>query len=230
MIGDQHAQAAKTAIMKVMLALIGFREAGSTFARAAGWGNAALVWDIDASRQPVMVDLGILAAEDAKEALMLASIVLSPVTADAVLAPVDPSGVYVPLLVAGSCAAGAARLLRQAGFADLTVVGAEVGQASAVKMIRSVVVKWIEALTAERTQAADAAGVTNRVLASLNTSEKAWSWTKRAAYNLERMATHGLRRATEMGESVKILEAVGAAPVMTHSTVERQRSAWMTMP
>jgi hypothetical protein len=45
----------------------------------------------------------------------------------------------------------------------------------------------------------------------------------RAEYNIERMTTHGLRRAAEMEESAKTLSALGVEPVMTDGTVRRQR-------
>jgi 3-hydroxyisobutyrate dehydrogenase-like beta-hydroxyacid dehydrogenase len=146
----------------------------------------------------------------------------------AVLAPVDPAKLAVPLLVAGPAAADAEAALRAAGFSNVRVVGAEVGKASAIKMIRSVMVKGIEALTAEMMAAAEAAGVTDAVLASLDASEKVLPWQDKAAYNLERMAVHGLRRAAEMEESAKTLAALGVDPVMTRGTVERQRMAGET--
>jgi len=71
--------------------------------------------------------------------------------------------------------------------------------------------------------AADAAGVTDEVLASLDASEKSQPWAARAAYNLERMATHGARRAAEMEESAKTLASLGVEPLMTAGTVRRQR-------
>ena len=91
-------------------------------------------------------------------------------------------------------------------------------------MIRSVMVKGVEALTAEMMLAAEAAGVTEEVLASLDASEKSQGWAQRAEYNLERMTTHGLRRAAEMEESAKTLIALGIEPVMTAGTVCRQRA------
>jgi 3-hydroxyisobutyrate dehydrogenase-like beta-hydroxyacid dehydrogenase len=115
--------------------------------------------------------------------------------------------------------------LRGLGFTDVRVVGAEVGRASAIKMIRSVMVKGIEALSAEMMLAAAAAGVTDEVLASLDASEQAKPWAERVAYNVERMTTHGARRAAEMEESAKTLTALGVEPVMTSGTVERQRRA-----
>ena len=141
----------------------------------------------------------------------------------AVLAPVNPARLAVPLLLAGEAADEAEALLRGAGFTQCRIVGAEVGRASAIKMIRSVMVKGIEALTAEMMLAATAAGVVDEVLASLDASEKPQPWAQRAAYNIERMTTHGLRRAAEMAESVQTLSSLGVDPVMTRGTVQRQQ-------
>ena len=143
----------------------------------------------------------------------------------AVLAPVDPARLGVPLLVAGPAAEYAEAALRDACFSNVRVVGAEVGKASAIKMIRSVMVKGIEALTDEMIAAAQAAGVVDEVLTSLDASEKTLGWSERAAYNLERMHSHGLRRAAEMEESAQTLLSLGVAPVMTRGTVQRQREA-----
>ena len=142
----------------------------------------------------------------------------------AVMAPVSPAGLSVPLLISGSAAEEAKARLGALGFADVRVVGEAVGRASAIKMIRSVMVKGLEALTAECVLAAEAAGVRDEVLASLDASEKARPWSERADYNLERMLVHGLRRAAEMEEVVKTLEALGTGAAMTRATVERQRA------
>ena len=141
----------------------------------------------------------------------------------AIIAPVLPGRLAVPLLLSGSEAAAAARALGQIGFTDVRIVGAEIGQASAIKMLRSVMIKGIEALTAECMLAAGAAGVTEEVLASLDASEKAEPWAKRAAYNLERMMVHGLRRAEEMDEVVRTLEDLGVEPMLSRATARRQR-------
>jgi 3-hydroxyisobutyrate dehydrogenase-like beta-hydroxyacid dehydrogenase len=143
----------------------------------------------------------------------------------AVLAPVEPGRLAVPLLLAGAAAEEAEMVLRKAGFTNLKVVGDSIGKASAIKMIRSVMVKGIEALTDEMMAAARAAGVESEVLASLDASEKALPWSDKAAYNLERMAAHGLRRAAEMEESAKTLLSLGVEPVMTRGTILRQRQA-----
>ena len=141
----------------------------------------------------------------------------------AIMAPVLPGRLDVPLLVSGPPAPAALAALSALGFRNVRAVGSEVGQASAIKMIRSVIVKGIEALTAEAMLAAEAAGVTSEVLASLDASEKADPWSKRADYNLDRMMAHGLRRAEEMAEVAKTLEGLGIEPLMTSGTVRRQR-------
>ena len=142
----------------------------------------------------------------------------------AVMAPVD-KGLAVPLLLAGPHALAAQPLLEALGFTNLRVVGDEVGRASAIKMIRSVMVKGIEALSWECAAAAEAAGVLDEITASLDASEKAVGWAQRFAYNRERMETHGLRRAAEMEESARTLEGLGVEPVMTRGTVQLQRAA-----
>ncbi len=141
----------------------------------------------------------------------------------AVLAPVEPARLAVPLFVSGREAEAGAARLGEAGFTNCRTAGDEVGRASAIKMIRSVMVKGVEALTDEMMCAAQAAGVTDEVLASLDASEKAWDWTKRAAYNIERMDSHGLRRAAEMEEAARTLLWLGVDPVMTRGTIQRQR-------
>ncbi|MDX3901569.1 MAG: DUF1932 domain-containing protein [Sphingobium sp.] len=142
----------------------------------------------------------------------------------AVMAPVHPARLDVPLLVSGAHAEEAIGLLEALGFTRARRVEGDVGAASAIKMIRSVIVKGIEALTAEAMLAAEVAGVRNEVLASLDASEKARPWSERADYNLDRMLIHGLRRAAEMDEVVKTLDSLGTGSAMSRGTAKRQRA------
>lgn len=248
--------------------MIGFGEAGETFARAGGWRARAIGVDLLPDRRAEIMRAGIAPAEG--DALRSVTFALSLVTADqalsvaqsyagelspgtlwcdgnsvapetkraaaahieaagsryvdmAILAPVQPKGLAVPLLLSGTAASEASVKLRELGFSDVRVVGCEVGQASAIKMIRSVMVKGLEALTAEMMLAATAAGVVDEVLAALDASEIDKSWAERAEYNLERMTTHGLRRAAEMEQSAQTLLALGVEPYMTRGTILRQR-------
>jgi 3-hydroxyisobutyrate dehydrogenase-like beta-hydroxyacid dehydrogenase len=140
----------------------------------------------------------------------------------AVLAPVDPGRLAVPLLLAGAADDEVEVALRGAGFTNLRVVGAQVGKASAIKLVRSIMVKGIEALTAEMMMAAHVSGVTDEVLASLDASDKLLGWDQRADYNLDRMLVHGERRSAEMYEASEMLRDLGISPIMTEGTVQWQ--------
>ena len=140
----------------------------------------------------------------------------------AVMAPVHPARRAVPLLLSGPHAESGAMLLAELGFTNVTIVAGPVGAASSIKMIRSVMVKGLEALTAECFLAAEKAGVSAEVVASLNASWPGVNWADKADYNLDRMMVHGLRRAAEMEEVVKTLDALGTGSAMTRGTVERQ--------
>ncbi len=142
----------------------------------------------------------------------------------AVMAPVHPKRASVPLLVAGPHAVAGAEFLRTIGFRDVSVAGDAIGAASAIKMIRSVMVKGIEALSAECVLAAEAAGVRDAVIASLDASWPGADWGARFEYNLDRMMVHGGRRAAEMEEVVATLDALGSGSMMSRGTVERQRA------
>jgi len=72
--------------------------------------------------------------------------------------------------------------------------------------------------------AAEAAGVRDEVIASLDASWPGANWGRRADYNLDRMMVHGLRRAAEMEEVVRTLDALGTGSAMSRGTVERQRA------
>jgi len=140
----------------------------------------------------------------------------------AVIAPIHPARHKTPLLVAGPHAQAVAPLLSELEMKS-SVVGADTGHAAAIKMIRSVMIKGIEALTLECFLAASRAGVLDEVTVSLKNNYPSLDWSKIAEYNLERMASHGERRAAEMEESAATLRELGLDPLMVDSTVKRQR-------
>jgi len=140
----------------------------------------------------------------------------------AVMAPVHPARHMTPMLVAGPHAETAAPLLQGFGM-NVSVAGSEVGAAAAIKMVRSVMVKGMEALTYECFVAAARAGVTDQVMASLAKSFPGLDWPKVIEYNLERMASHGARRAAEMEEVADTLRELGLEPLMATATAQRQR-------
>lgn len=139
----------------------------------------------------------------------------------AIMAAVHPNRHKVPLLVAGPHAADAREILLALEMCP-EIAGAAVGQASAVKMIRSVMVKGLEALTAECLLAARRAGVEDRVLASLQVSHPNVDWRAAGVYNLERMMVHGARRAAEMREVAATVAALGLPNPMSAATAQWQ--------
>jgi 3-hydroxyisobutyrate dehydrogenase-like beta-hydroxyacid dehydrogenase len=263
--------------MMPKITLIGYGEAGRTFARAAGWENLARVFDVKTqdpnSRETILEnynDDGILGAKNLQSAVNESHAILSLVTADqalsvaqntaphilpdalyfdmnsvapdtkreaakliesvgghyidvAIMAPVNPARLSVPLLVSGQYAGDGAEVLTALGFTNVRVVADDIGVASSIKMIRSIMVKGQEALTAEMMLAAEQAGVVDEVLGSLGDG-----WDAKAEYNLERMRNHGNRRAAEMEEVAKTLGALGIEPLMTNGTIQRQREMAQT--
>src|SRR5271170_1931495 len=140
----------------------------------------------------------------------------------AVLAPIDPARHQTPMLLAGPHAGAVAPALTALGM-RVSVAGAEIGAAAAIKMVRSVMIKGIEALTLECFLAAARAGVIDEVAASMKNNYPGLDWAKIVPYNLERMANHGERRAAEMEEVADTLRELGVEPLMTAATVKRQR-------
>ena len=140
----------------------------------------------------------------------------------AVIAAIHPARHRTPLLISGPHAEKISPLLRELDM-QLSVVSPKIGSAAAIKMIRSVMIKGIEALTLECFLAASRAGVLEEVTASLKNNYPTLDWTKIADYNLERMASHGERRAAEMEELAATLRELGLDPLMVDLTVKRQR-------
>jgi 3-hydroxyisobutyrate dehydrogenase-like beta-hydroxyacid dehydrogenase len=139
----------------------------------------------------------------------------------AIMAPIHPRGPRTPMLAAGPAVDRAVALLEALGMVP-RAAGTVVGQASAVKMCRSVMIKGMEALVAECLLAARAAGVEAAVLASLEASDPDIHWRERAAYALERVAVHGTRRAAEMHEVAATVAALGLPSAMSAATAEWQ--------
>jgi 3-hydroxyisobutyrate dehydrogenase-like beta-hydroxyacid dehydrogenase len=126
----------------------------------------------------------------------------------AVMAPVHPRKHATPILLAG---ADAGRLLPQLlalGFSG-AIAGDRPGAATAIKMVRSLFVKGLEAITVETLLAAEASGCFDEILASIAGSFPGLGWPRFAEYQFERTTVHGLRRSAEMRESAATLAALG---------------------
>jgi len=150
----------------------------------------------------------------------------------AVMAPVRPALNKVSLLVSGPHAAAGAATLKTLFLHPRQIAGG-IGAASAIKMIRSVMIKGMEALTAECVLSARVAGVEDEVIASLDASFPGIDWRQQSDRNFERMLTHGLRRAAEMCEVAATVRSLGLPAAMAHATTDWQQrlgDLWLSSP
>jgi len=126
----------------------------------------------------------------------------------AVMAPVHPRGHRTPTLIAGPAAGSVSGELKRLDF-DFRIVGAETGAATAIKMVRSLFVKGLEAVTVECLLAAQASGCFDEVYHSIARDFSGLGWPDFAAYEFERTLRHGRRRAAEMRESAATINELG---------------------
>jgi 3-hydroxyisobutyrate dehydrogenase-like beta-hydroxyacid dehydrogenase len=139
----------------------------------------------------------------------------------AVMAPVPPQRLAVPMLLGGRRANALAAALTAAGM-NASAVADEIGTASAIKMCRSIMIKGIEALVVECLFAARRFGAEEAVLASLDKTFPQMGWSAQLPdYLVSRVAEHGRRRAAEMREVALTLEEIGILPTMAAATAER---------
>ena len=141
----------------------------------------------------------------------------------AVMAPVHPRLHRTPLLISGPHVEAAAQALAALDMSARIHEG-PVGAASAVKMIRSIIMKGLEALVCECVLAGRKAGVIETVLDSLDDTYPGFGWKKRSAYMLERVMTHGVRRAAEMREAAVTVDLLGLKGEMSRATVGWQQT------
>ena len=140
----------------------------------------------------------------------------------AVMTPVHPRGHRSPVLIAGKTAQKLLPILLEMGFSANLESDAP-GAATAIKMVRSLFVKGLEAITIETLLAAEASGCFDEILASLSASYPGLNWPNFATYQFERTTTHGGRRAAEMEESGNTLDVLGLSGDLAREIAEIQR-------
>ncbi len=138
----------------------------------------------------------------------------------AVMTVIGPKGLQTPILLGGPHAAQFLSDYVQLGL-DAKVYAETVGQASSVKMCRSVIIKGIEGIMMECLLSARHYGVEQDVLASLNDMWPGQDWTALSGHMIRRSLQHGKRRAEEMREVAKTVADAGVTPHMTSGAVER---------
>jgi len=140
----------------------------------------------------------------------------------AVMAPVHPKLHRTPLLLSGPGAAGIAPVLAALGM-ELEVVSDRLGDASTIKMVRSIAIKGIESVAMECMVAAVKFGIEDRVVPSISEYLAGKDFATLASHVMERVVVHGRRRAAEMREVAATLEAAGLSHFLPAATAAHQQ-------
>lgn len=136
-------------------------------------------------------------------------------------------GHRVPIKGSGPAAQAFAEALTPWGM-RFDVVSDVLGAGSGIKIVRSVVMKGLEALFVECALGASRYGIEDAVFASIAEFMDARPFMETVQFLLRTDAIHAARRAEEASMSAQALEEVGVEPVMTRSTAQvLQRTAEM---
>ena len=148
----------------------------------------------------VYIDINNISPSTAEEAL---SYIENGKTADAsIIGSVRKNGLNVNILVSGPCAKQFAEL-NQYGM-NINVIGSEIGQASAIKLLRSSFTKGISALLFETLYSAYKMGIDTEVLKYIAETEGE-GFNESAVSRIISSAVHSKRRAEEMEEVIRII-------------------------
>ena len=144
----------------------------------------------------------------------------------AVMASVPANRTRVPVYVCGEAAEQLCELVNPCGM-NFTTLSRQIGAASAMKMIKSVLFKGFIALLTETVFAAERYGITEKTLGALKSIlTKEMTFEECCNYFLCTMATHSERLGHEMEEVLATMESMGENDIMTRATLEKMR--WMT--
>ena len=125
-----------------------------------------------------------------------------------------------PLLYAGPAAPVLTDVLQQLGAPVTVLEGAQPGDAIRVKLLRSVLMKGLEALAVEGLPAAQEYGVLDQLWVSLEDVDRT-GFVNLLKAMLRTHAQHAVRRSHEVSEAADQLDAVGLPSSMTRATERR---------
>lgn len=130
-------------------------------------------------------------------------------------------GIKAPMLVAGADAEAAVAWMNANGF-DAKYLGPRPGSASSVKMVRSVLMKGLEALGVEALVTAERQGIREEVLECLADVDLV-PFRDHLASLVQTHVVHARRRWEEMGLVAQTLRETGVEPKMTVTTEQTLR-------
>lgn len=129
-------------------------------------------------------------------------------------------GHRLPILASGPAAAEFRNALLPWGLKVECVAG-ELGAASGIKIMRSVIAKGLEGLLVECMLGARRYGIDQQVLTSFGRFMASRPFEEMANFLLVTDVIHAERRAQEARMSAEALEEAGVDPIMTRATVQR---------
>jgi len=128
------------------------------------------------------------------------------------------SGIKAPMLVAGGDVEPVVAWMNANGF-EAKVLGTRPGSASSVKMVRSVLIKGVEALGVEAYVTAERQGILKEVMECMGDVDQI-GFAKFVGTLVQTHIVHAHRRWEEMGLVGKTLRETGVDPLMT-GVIER---------
>lgn len=141
-------------------------------------------------------------------------------TSVAVMSAVPPLRHKVPMIADGPAALRFRDAMTSVGM-EIRAIDGPIGSAAAIKMCRSVFVKGLEGLMMEALLTAQAAGVADEVLSSVDASFGQMPLSELASYLLVRNLQHGERRAHELEDAASVVADLGYEPWVTDGAVKR---------
>jgi len=131
-----------------------------------------------------------------------------------ILGAVSENRIRTPILLCGRESEGAEEFLARCG-AKIEVIDGEPGDASAVKMIRSVFMKGIETLFIETLHAAQAYNIQKQVVATIKDTFETLTFDQLINMLVTTHSIHGKRRQGEMMEVIDTLIAKNVDATMS---------------
>ena len=133
----------------------------------------------------------------------------------------------VPIIASGNGASAFFKAMNPYGM-QIEIVGEKAGEASAIKLVRSIYMKGMSAIMFEMMRAAEAYGVAEKVISSISKSMDHIPFEAHLNRLITGMAIHAKRRSVELNNSVNMQEKLSLDHIMssaaqyTHDLIEQK--------
>lgn len=139
-----------------------------------------------------------------------------------IMGPVDIMGIKVPFVASGPNAAAFRDLMVPHGMV-INVVGSHPGDASAMKLIRSVLMKGLAGLLLETMEAARRRNILDEMIEDCSVTFNDIPFQKIIRRYIGGTAVHAERRINEMKECLELLHEMGSSDRNTRNTITMLR-------